>query len=449
MKLNWTRNPTRAPRIAASLACVGLGLLGVSSAKSHGPPGATVSFSKDERRRILELSPLGPPPADPSNAVADDDTAARLGQRLFFEKRLSNGGVSCATCHVPQLGFSDGKQVSEGIGRGRRHTPSLWNVSYNRWFFWDGRADSLWSQALLPLENETEMAGDRLEAAHFLSRDPGLRAAYVSVFGPLPDLSDPGRFPAAGHPIPGRSDDPRNVAWSGMQGEDRAAVDRVFANMGKAIAAYERRLVSRRSKFDRFAEALRTGENDTALSIPARRGVKLFIGRARCRMCHGGPNFTDGEFHSTGVPPLDAAGRIDAGRYAGIALVLSSPFNLMGRLSDDRSENAGEMLRFLRRTPETWGQFKTPSLRNVARVAPYMHQGQLATLTDVLEFYSTRAGTADPGSNGEKILKPLHLSPEELDDLVAFLQALTDEAIEPGLMRAPAETEPADAMSER
>lgn len=437
------------PRIAALFACVGVGLLGVSSARSHGTPGATVSFSEDERRRILELSPLGPPPADPSNAVADDETAARLGQRLFFEPRLSSGGVSCATCHVPQLGFTDGKQVSEGIGRGRRHTPSVWNVSYNRWFFWDGRADSLWSQALLPLENETEMAGDRLRAGHFLAGDPGLRSAYESVFGPLPDLSDPVRFPAEGHPIPGKPDDPRNAAWSGMRGDDRAAVDRVFANIGKAIAAYERRLVSRRADFDRFADALRARKDDTALSIPARRGLKLFIGRARCRVCHGGPNFTDGEFHSTGVPPLDETGRKDAGRHVGIALLLASPFNLLGRFSDDRSRTAGEMLRFLRRTPETWGQFKTPSLRNVARVAPYMHQGQLATLRDVLQFYSTKAGTVDPGSNGERILKPLHLSQQELDDLVAFLQSLTDEAIEPGLLRAPGAPEPADQMSER
>jgi len=427
LKLNWTKSPERELRMAAFVAALGLGVLAVSRAHSQGPPAAVVSFSEDERRRIFELSPLGPPPADPSNAVADDDAAATLGQRLFLEPRLSSGGVSCATCHVPHHGFTDAKQVSEGVGRGRRRTLSLWNVAYNRWWFWDGRADSLWSQALAPIENETEMAGDRLRAVHLLSGDAGLLAAYESVFGSMPDLTDPGRFPAAGHPVPGKPDDPRSVSWSDMTEADRAVVNRSFANIGKAIAAYERRLVSRHSKFDRFAEALRAGEDSAVLSIPAQRGLKLFVGRAQCRVCHGGPNFTDGEFHNTGVPPLDAAGRTDAGRYAGISLVLSNPFNLKGRFSDDRSENAGEVLKFLSRTPETWGQFKTPSLRNVALVAPYMHQGQFATLRDVVTFYSTRAGTVDPGSSGERILKPLHLSPAEIDDLIAFLESLTDE----------------------
>lgn len=427
MTLIWTKSPGRTLRIAALVAALGLGVLAVSPGHGQAPPGAMVSFSEDERRRILELSPLGPPPADPSNAVGDDDAAATLGQRLFVEPRLSSGAVSCATCHVPHHGFTDAKQVSEGVGRGRRHTLSLWNVAYNRWWFWDGRVDSLWSQALSPIENETEMAGDRLKAAHLLSGDAVLRAAYDSVFGSTPDLSDQERFPAAGHPVPGKPNDPRSVAWSGMSEADREVVNRIFANIGKAIAAYERRLVSRHSKFDRFAEALRAGEDSAVLSIPAQRGLKLFVGRGQCRVCHGGPNFTDGEFHNTGVPPLDAAGRTDAGRYAGIPLVLANPFNLKGRFSDDRSPNAGEKLSFLRVTPETWGQFKTPSLRNVALVAPYMHQGQFATLRDVVTFYSTRAGAGDPGSSGERILKPLHLSPSEIDDLIAFLESLTDE----------------------
>jgi cytochrome c peroxidase len=426
LKSFWTSHRTRA---AALLAALAPGLLGAA--------GDAVTFSDVEQRRILELSPLGPPPPDPTNAVADNDAAAELGHKLFFEPRLSSGGFACANCHVPPHGFTDGKRVSAGVAAGRRHTLSLWNVSYNRWYFWDGRADSLWSQALVPMESEREMAGDRLQAAHLVEGDAALRSAYESIFGPLPDLSDRARFPAAGHPIAASPADPRNVAWSGMTAEDRAAADAVFANLGKAIAAYERRLLSRRSEFDRFAEAIRAGKDSTALSESARRGLKLFIGRAGCRVCHGGPNFTDGEFHNTGVPPLDDAGRVDAGRSAGIVLLMASPFNALGRYSDDRSAAAGEKLKVLRRTPETWGQFKTPSLRNVALSAPYMHQGQLATLQDVLQFYSNVAGTTDPGSNGERILKPLHLTKEETDDLLAFLNSLTDESIDPALLRSP------------
>ncbi len=402
---------------------------------SAAPKGA---LSETDRRRILEHSPLGPPPPDPSNSVADDERAARLGQALFFDERLAGAGVSCATCHDPRKGFTDGKPVSEGVGRGRRHTMTLWNVAYGRWFFWDGRADSLWSQALVPMESETEMGGNRVAIVRHVATDLRLRAAYEAVFGVPPDLSLASRFPVAARPVPSRPDDPQSLAWAGMEERDRVLVDRAFTNLGKAIAAYERRLVSRHSPFDRFVEEIHAGGKGTALSPSARRGLELFLGRGNCRICHGGPNFTDREFHNTGVPPADRNALPDPGRYAGIDRVLESPFNLTGRYPDVQSEAAGEMLRLLRRSPETWGQFKTPTLRNVARTAPYMHQGQLPTLRDVLRFYSMLAGTADAGPSRERILVPLRLSAEETDDLVAFLESLTDEAIDPALLAPPA-----------
>lgn len=395
---------------------------------------AQVSFSDTERKRILQLSPLGPVPPDPSNSVADNERAARFGQTLFFETRLSSGGVSCATCHVPRLGFSDGKPVSQGLARGRRNTPSLWNVAYNRWFFWDGRADSLWAQALQPMESETEMGGTRLSVAHLLAGDPALRAGYESVFGPIPDLSDSARFPADGRPVPGKPDHPENARWNAIQERDREVVDRIFVNAGKAIAAYERRLVSRNAPFDRFVQALRAGNESAALSSRAQLGLKLFVGRGNCRVCHGGPNFTDGEFHNTGVSPLVANGPADPGRYEGVRVLVASPFNLLGRWSEAPPGAAASMVRLLRRTSESWGQFKTPSLRNVSRTAPFMHQGQLTTLPDVLHFYSSVAGTKNLGPNGEKILVPLHLSEEESDDLAAFLESLTDESLDPVIL---------------
>jgi cytochrome c peroxidase len=421
-----------------------LGLLGSAAAKDQRPVDEPVSFSEDERRRILDLSPLGPPAPDPSNAVADDNAAAQLGQRLFFEKRLSSGGVACASCHVPHHAFADGKPLSQGVARGKRNTPSLWNVGFNRWFFWDGRADSLWSQALSPLESDIEMAGDRLQAAHLIAGKPELRSSYEAVFGAMPILSDPARFPVAGHPVAGKPEDPRAVAWAGMRDEDRVTVDRVFANLGKAIAAYERRLISDRSPFDRYVEALRAGHDDSALPASARRGLKLFVGRARCRLCHGGANFTDGEFPQYGST---AARRRRPYRFRpprGHRTAHGEPLQPARAALGRESSGLRGAVAVSCGKPRDLGQFKTPSLRNVAKSAPYMHQGQFATLREVLEFYSTRAGTSDLGANGEKILKPLKLSPAEIDDLLAFLESLTDEAVGPRALSASRAPEPGD-----
>lgn len=423
------------PHLLFVLGCL---LLPELSSQGGGPADAPRSFTETERRRVLQHSPLPPLPADPTNLVADDDRAARLGQMLFFETRFSSGGISCASCHVPKRGFADGRRLSLGIAEGRRHTPSLWNVAYNRWFFWDGRADSLWAQALIPMESDTEIGGSRLRAVRLLVEDAKLRDLYGTVFGPLPDLSDETRFPRDGRPVAERPDHAHSLAWSSMNERDRDEVGRVFSNLGKALEAYERRLVSRESPFDRFVLGLREGDPAKmgALSVGAQRGLKLFVGRANCRQCHGGPNFTDGEFHRIGVPPLPGE-PADPGRYAGIDAVLRDPFNGAGRLSDEPAGTAGGKLRQLRRSPETWGQFKTPSLRNVARTAPYMHRGQLATLRDVLRHYATLDGVA-PG-DAEASLAPLRLTEQETDDLIGFLDSLTDESIDPALVRPPGE----------
>jgi cytochrome c peroxidase len=375
-----------------------------------GAAAAPAAFTPVEVRRILQHSPLPAPPADTSNARADDPAAARLGQFLFFDPRLSgNGHLSCSTCHDPAQGFTDHRAVSEGVHRGRRNTPALWNVAYNRWFFWDGRADSLWSQALKPMESPDEMANTR-DAVYRLVRDDGaLRAAFEGVFG---------AFPAAA---------------------DRASVNRVFASVGKALAAYQRRIVSRNSPFDRFAEGLRAGDPAllSALSDSARRGLAIFVGRGQCRTCHVGPNFTDGEFHDIGVPPAPGMAR-DAGRADGVTRLRNDEFQAGGAFSDDRQGDAARSTAFLDAGAPSGGQVKTPSLRNVALTAPYMHQGQLATLRDVLRYYSTLEGRTPPGPHDEKILVPLHLDGQETDDLIAFLESLTGEPLAADLLRAPA-----------
>jgi cytochrome c peroxidase len=220
-----------------------------------------------------------------------------------------------------------------------------------------------------------------------------------------------------------------------MSAADQDAINRVFANLGKAIAAFERRIVSRRSPFDRFAEGLRDGDPEKlrALSPPAQRGLRTFVGRGNCRLCHSGPNFTDGEFHSVGVP--ERASYVDYARLRGIHEVVRDPFNGIGPYSDDRS--AGPVRFLPRETHQGHNQFKTPTLRNVAETAPYMHNGSFPTLEAVVRFYSTREGARFSRHHTESILRPLDLTGREVADLVAFLESLTGEPLDPALTRPP------------
>jgi cytochrome c peroxidase len=393
------------------------------------PPGAFDEFSAEEVERILQHAPLGAPPADPTNAVADHPSAAELGQALFFDRRFSGSGkVSCATCHHPEKGFGDGRPFPEGFPVDL-NVPTLWNVAYGRWFFWDGRSDTLWSQALKPLENPREHGFTRLQVAHLLKSDGRLKAIYERVFGPMPDLADPKRFPPVGGPFSEHA-----AAWNAMTEADRGAVDRVFSNVGKCLQAYERKLVSRASRFDTFVEGIRSGDVEKlkALSPSARLGLKIFVGKGNCRLCHSGPAFSDGEFHNLGIPP--ARGGPTPFRFSAIPELQRDPFNAKGPYSDDPAAGA-KKVDFLTDLPDTWGQVKTPGLRNVARTAPYMHQGQFKTLQEVVEFYSMLQGVLQAGHHERTILLPLFLDRKEVLGLVDFLESLTDEAIDERLLR--------------
>jgi cytochrome c peroxidase len=372
---------------------------------------AVAEFDAGEVSRVLAMSPLPEPPDDPTNAYDLDERAARLGQYLFFDERLSGSGArSCATCHVPERGWSDGRPLARAEGELTRRTMSLWNVAQQRWFFWDGRADSLWSQALQPLEEPREMAGDRAAIARVVATDADLRRAYGEVFGSAP---------------------------SSDAELDSGAVDRVFANVGKALAAFERRIVSSDSPFDRFVEGLRGGDPQlvSELAPDARRGLKLFLGRANCHACHAGPNFTDREFHSNRVPAR-AELPLDLGRFDGVMRLQSDPFNGVGRFSDAPDGEARAKLEHLPVTGHVWGEFRTPTLRSVALGGPYMHQGQLDTLERVVQFYSDEIPPS-LGHGGETVLKPLSLSPQEKADLVAFLRSLTGAPLPDELLRQP------------
>ncbi len=319
-------------------------------------------------------------PASPGNRVADDERAALFGFALFFDARLSgNAQVRCATCHFPERVFGDGKPTSTGLRPVRRNSPSLLTAAWHRWQMWDGRADSLWSQPLLAFENPDEMDFTRLELAHRVAVT--FRADYERLFGALPPLGDAARFPARGKP-----GDP---AWEAMAQADRHEVNRVAANVGKALEAYQRRLALRPGRFDAFVAG-----DVAAFTVLERDGLAVFFA-AGCAGCHAGPLLSDGDFHALASPPPERA------RAAALEALAASPFSAAGPFHDGPPE-AVPLPR-----PEDEGAWRTPSLRNVARTGPWGHDGALPTLEAAVDSHL-----------------PADVSAADRAALLAFLRAL-------------------------
>ncbi len=365
--------------------------------------------------RDLWIGGLEPLPPDPSNAWADDPAAAELGERLFFDKRLSSdGSVACATCHDPRIEFQDGRPLARGVGTTDRRTMPVAATAYSPFLFWDGRKDSQWAQALGPLESPVEHGGSRAQYAHLIAAH--YRADYGRLFGAVPDL---GRVPNAAGPV---QDPAARRAWEAMPKGERDSVTQVFVNMGKAIAAYERRIGYGASRFDAYVAAWdRNGAPPRGvLSADELAGMNLFTGKAGCIQCHNGPLFTNNEFHNTGVPQRDGA-PADRGRVVAAGSVKSDEFNCRSRWSDAGPRGCPELDVLPAPTHQMERAFKVPSLRNVADRAPYMHAGQLQTLSQVLQHYNT--APAAPAGHSE--LKPLGLTPAELRQLEAFLRSLS------------------------
>ncbi|MCB9746030.1 MAG: hypothetical protein H6740_25870 [Alphaproteobacteria bacterium] len=397
-----------------------------------------VVLTDAELARALAASPRPAPPPDPTNAVAEDPDAAHLGQFLYFDTRLSaDGQVACATCHDPTQGFGDGLQLAEGQGTTARHAPTVWDTVYNRWYFWDGRADSHWAQAAGPLEASGEHGYSRCELAHLMADDPELAEAYANIFGPLPDLSDLERFPAAGRPVPGDPEHPHARAWAAMTEADQDTVTQIFVNAVKCIAAYERKLIAGEAPFDRYVADLTAGVDSTELSAEAQVGLKIFMGEGNCHFCHSGPTFTDKEFHNIGLGPREWLDAEDEGRYAGVQQLLDNPFNAASRWSDDPEGASAERLSALQlEDQELLGRFKTPTLRNVAESAPYMHGGQFLNLEEVVHHYDLLEERPAVGHR-EDLMLPLELSIDEVFAVVAFLESLTGDPVDEALLVQP------------
>ena len=388
-------------------------------------------WSEEEREAIADLwiGNLEELPADPTNRVADDPRAVDLGHRLFFDTRLSsNGRVSCATCHDPVRGFQDGTPLAAGVGTTNRRTMPIQSTARSPFLFWDGRKDSQWAQALGPLESAVEHGGSRAQYAHLVAEH--YRAEYEALFGELPSLDG---VPLSAGPV---DDATARATWDALSDAQRDAVTQVFVNIGKAIAAYERRIEYGPSRFDRFAQAFANGDDAPrgVLSDDEIAGLRLFVGRANCTQCHNGPLLTDDHFHNTGVAAV-ASLPADVGRTTGAPAVLADEFNCRSRWSDDPSA-CSELSYLVPEGDELERAFKAPSLRNVAERAPYMHAGQIATLSNVVAHYD-RAAAAPAGTSE---IRPLRLNGRERRQLEAYLRALSGEIDAPAeLLRAPVE----------
>ena len=337
--------------------------------------GAPAPFSPDELQTIQSLGPWPPPQTrDPGNRVSGRPDAIELGRRLFRDPRMSPlGYIACVTCHQPDRAFTDIKARAHGLADLPRNTPALANLRLQRWYGWGGSSDSLWMASIRPMLDAREFDGSRASVGRLFVREPELAACYRKVFGEMPQRDS----------------------------------ERTVVNVGKALAAFVETLVTERTPFDDFRDALRSGDAVRAAAYPiaAQRGLKLFVGSAGCVACHRGPNFSDGDFHAGAAGPAADSGRLESGQS-----LRANAFNLLGRYNDDASRRNAVATRAVAPQESARGQFRTPSLRNVAVTAPYLHDGRLDALRDAVRHAGPAAALTD----------------DQADDLVAFLATLTD-----------------------
>lgn len=388
--------------------------------QTESAPSIAPALSAWTESQLASIRSLGPWPVAGSSAqgtaqhrlnpLSGQPQAIALGKRLFKDPALSgNGSVSCATCHVESKAFSDGRSTATGIGAGHRNTPGLLDVAAQRWFGWDGGSDSLWAATVRPLLDPDEMASSAARVSQALSQNTQNRTLAASLLQRLRKLG--------------------GVWQSGSRDEQRLVLSAM------SIAAWMEGLNSAPAAFDRYRDALalpNASERQAAMAnsgftAAAAQGLAIFIGKGNCIVCHGGPRFTHGEFHDIGIPFLVTGAQgstVDPGRYRGIERVRQDPYNLSGAWSPVRNGPEAALVRQTVLQHRNWGEWKIPGLRNLRQTAPYMHNGSLASLRDVVEHYS-QLNEERLHTDGEALLKPLRLTAQEVADLVTFLESLS------------------------
>lgn len=405
--------------LAVVVALFGLGACTDDLADEQEPSDADPSFTKAEWASIASLSPESlenfGPPADPSNAWSDDVDAARLGHRLFFDCRLGDVAEevrSCATCHAPEYAFSD-----DGLRRMDKDITSVLNIAQYDYHTAIGKFDSLWSMPIAPTENGF-LNTDRLAIAKAIAN--GYAAAYLDVFGDedgasaFMERAQAGEFDdysdwTCSEDEPAPCNAIEDVAASDVKG----AINRIYANYGKSLAAYMRRITSGPSRFDAYVHGGGEGFNDSE-----REGLRLFINEGNCVKCHEGPQLTDNEFHDIGLA-AGAHSRSDALEERSSKRGTAYEFGRGSIYNDDPSKRE---LEFAEATLDDEGAYRTPGLRDVSRTAPYMHTAEFDTLFYVVQHYNN-----PPLGDGDIDMRlgwPLGLSDGDAAQIVDFLETL-------------------------
>lgn len=337
-------------------------------------------FTENEWDLVQDMRLVATPPPDPTNEYGDSIDAAAFGKALFSDKLLTpSGAVACASCHEEGKIFTDGAAQSTGLARVDRNSPSVALAAHNRWQFWDGRADTLWAQALGPPENTKEMGSSRLFVAHRI--EDAYAGTYDAIFGakyPRPDL---GGLPASGKP--------GDAAYDALPSVTKDSITRVYVNVAKSIAAFERSLRVQPNALDAYANG-----DKNALGGGEKQSLKAFL-RVGCVQCHWGPRLTDDAFHALRFPTGKQDGTGDPGRFAVLTTLAASEFAATTKWSD--APTAAKPLVFTSAPSTMNGAFKTPSLRGVAQTAPFGHGGALAILNDVTRHYGSRAQLVPAG----------------------------------------------------
>jgi cytochrome c peroxidase len=444
--------------------CFGLFLGSLPFVVSGQPPDAdgkgSDTFTRREWAILHTLSPLPALPVDTTDKYRDSPAAALLGQKLFFEPRLSGpiqtgtpqegqlgaigeaGKIACRNCHMPEskwlfdIRSNNGGAIPNATALGSlwmtRNVSSIVNTVFYvhpgsgaHWRENDGYSDSEWFDAQSEPEGPPVQNGSRLQLAHVIFEHYSNEYNTAFPDWPLdPGLADYSRFPATGSPYTDTAN------WNSLSPGDKEIINRILVNYGKAIEAYLRNLVSRNAPFDRYVAG-----DSNAISQKAKKGLKLFIGKAGCIHCHNTPLFSDDDFHVIGLhvdtslsPHADPT---EMGRAANQALICNpsiadGDFNVNGHFSDDPTTTRdGD---FCSQTIPV-GLWRTKGLRQIAETAPYFRDGQAATLDDVIDFYDRGGDPVGTFLGGPKEIQPLHLSAEEKEWLKEFLKTLTGEAV--------------------